>query len=145
MITIVTEIHHFMFIPSGLSVRRKPITPMIFCWCIGTTQNNAFTGKFSCLAFAALYVSASGCISCFPSRFTDHRCGFFSPWGYLIQGFSRFSVVAASAAQNAAQVVQAGTKDITSKVEFIPRLGEQFPFCFLRVAGDDFTSCRSLT
>ncbi|CAM6107069.1 unnamed protein product [Calypogeia fissa] len=35
----------------------------------------------------------------------------------VTQGFSRFSVVAASAAQSAASAVQAGTKDLTAKVK----------------------------
>jgi hypothetical protein len=34
-----------------------------------------------------------------------------------VQGLSRFTLVAASAAQSAAGAVQAGTKDITAKVE----------------------------
>lgn len=40
------------------------------------------------------------------------------PSFFFFQGFGRLSLVAASAAQSAASVVQAGTKDLTSKVLF---------------------------
>ena len=38
---------------------------------------------------------------------------------YRLQGLSRFSLVAASAAQTAAGAMQAGTRDITAKVELL--------------------------
>ena len=36
--------------------------------------------------------------------------------GFVMQGFGKLSMVAASAAQSAANVVHAGTKELTSKV-----------------------------
>ena len=47
-----------------------------------------------------------------------------------MQGIGRLSFVAASAAQSAANVVQAGTKEFTSKV-FLGNFGSDFSFdCF---------------